>query len=62
MSTYVVLVIGRELHELEAAYGPYRSKDRALALVALLTDPFAADYRASDEYEVYATRLAKYSD
>jgi hypothetical protein len=59
---WTVVVVGKELHEFEAAYGPYRSQAKARALVDLLVNPNAADFHDPEVYEVYAIPLQKYQD
>lgn len=59
MSQWVVIVTGRELHEIERVFGPYRSQAKAEHLAEVLESPWSADYRDPEEYEIAVVRLSR---
>ena len=58
---YAVLVTDKQLGG-TVAYGPFQRQPKADALAALLTNPFAADFRDPEKYDVNVALLRKYED
>jgi hypothetical protein len=59
---YAVLVSGRQVDELDAAYGPFSKRSRAVALMDHLRDPDGKGFRDPDEYSVFVVPLMRYDD